>query len=73
MLSWRCRSLACNTVDPQGHLELNQLVKHTKDGITGKAVLMGVPCLILPNSTERPEPISVGTNELIGTDPAKLR
>ncbi len=33
---------------------------------------MGVPCLTLRDNTERPETISIGTNELIGTDPANL-
>lgn len=34
---------------------------------------MGVPCLTLRNTTERPETITEGTNELIGTDPARLK
>jgi UDP-N-acetylglucosamine 2-epimerase (non-hydrolysing) len=29
-------------------------------------------CLTLRNSTERPETITIGTNELIGTDSTKL-
>jgi hypothetical protein len=29
-------------------------------------------CLILRDKTERPETITIGTNELIGTDPSKL-
>ncbi|MGB4066682.1 MAG: UDP-N-acetylglucosamine 2-epimerase [Nitrospira sp.] len=29
-------------------------------------------CLILRDNTERPETITIGTNELIGTDPNKL-
>ncbi len=33
---------------------------------------MGVPCLTLLDNTERPETVSVGTNELVGTDPANL-
>ena len=33
---------------------------------------MGVPCMTLRNSTERPETVTVGTNELLGTDPAAL-
>ena len=33
---------------------------------------MGVPCLTLRDNTERPETVTVGTNELIGTDPAAL-
>jgi len=35
--------------------------------------VMGVPCLTLRNSTERPETVTMGTNELIGTDPANLK
>jgi len=42
-------------------------------GITEETTVIGVPCLTLRDSTERPETVSVGTNELIGTDPAKLR
>jgi UDP-N-acetylglucosamine 2-epimerase (non-hydrolysing) len=34
--------------------------------------VLGVPCLTLRDNTERPETISIGTNELIGTDPSKL-
>ena len=29
-------------------------------------------CLTLRDNTERPETITIGTNELIGTDPSKL-
>ena len=34
--------------------------------------MLGVPCLTLRDNTERPETITIGTNELIGTDPSKL-
>ena len=67
-----------NYVDPQGYLEFNYLVKHAKGvitdsgGITEETTVMGVPCLTLRDNTERPETVTVGTNELIGTDPAKL-
>ncbi len=66
-------------VDPQPYLEFNYLVKHAKavitdsGGVTEETTVMGVPCLTLRNSTERPETVSEGTNELIGTDPAKLK
>jgi UDP-N-acetylglucosamine 2-epimerase (non-hydrolysing) len=33
---------------------------------------MRVPCLTLRDNTERPETVTFGTNELIGTDPAAL-
>jgi UDP-N-acetylglucosamine 2-epimerase (non-hydrolysing) len=33
---------------------------------------MAVPCMTLRDSTERPETVTMGTNELIGTDPAAI-
>lgn len=66
-------------VEPQPYLEFNYLVKHAKavitdsGGVTEETTVMGVPCLTLRDSTERPETVTLGTNELIGTDPAKLK
>ncbi len=66
-------------VDPQPYLEFNYLVKHAKavitdsGGITEETSVLGVPCLTLRDSTERPETVTMGTNELIGTDPAALK
>lgn len=34
---------------------------------------MGVPCMTLRDNTERPETVTLGTNELLGTDPAALQ
>lgn len=65
-------------VEPQPYLEFNYLVKHAKavitdsGGITEETTVMGIPCLTLRDTTERPETINEGTNELIGTDPAAL-
>ena len=65
-------------VEPQPYLEFNYLVKHAKavitdsGGITEETTVMGVPCMTLRDTTERPETVSIGTNELIGTDPAAL-
>ena len=53
-------------------------MKHAKGvitdsgGITEETTVLGVPCLTLRDNTERPETITIGTNELIGTDPNKL-
>jgi UDP-N-acetylglucosamine 2-epimerase (non-hydrolysing) len=41
-------------------------------GITEEATVMGVPCMTLRDSTERPETVEIGSNELLGTDPAAL-
>jgi UDP-N-acetylglucosamine 2-epimerase (non-hydrolysing) len=65
-------------VDPMGYLEFNYLVKHAKGvitdsgGITEETTVMGIPCMTLRNSTERPETCTIGTNELLGSDPAAL-
>jgi UDP-N-acetylglucosamine 2-epimerase (non-hydrolysing) len=68
-----------HVVDPQPYLEFNYLVQHAKavitdsGGITEETTAMGVPCLTLRNSTERPETVTIGTNELLGTDPVNLK
>ena len=42
-------------------------------GITEETTVMGVPCLTLRDNTERPETCTIGTNELIGTNPAAIK
>jgi UDP-N-acetylglucosamine 2-epimerase (non-hydrolysing) len=67
------------TVEPQPYLEFNHLVRHAKGvitdsgGVTEETTVLGVPCVTLRDTTERPETVTVGTNELIGTDPAALQ
>ena len=66
-------------VDPMGYLEFNYLVQHSRavvtdsGGITEETTVMGVPCITLRDNTERPETCMVGTNELIGTNPAAVK
>lgn len=66
-------------VEPMGYLEFNYLVKNAKGvitdsgGITEETTVMKVPCMTLRNSTERPETCTIGTNELVGTDPDAIR
>lgn len=66
-------------IDPQGYLEFIYLVKNAKGiitdsgGIPEEATVLHIPCLTLRNSTERPETVTVGTNELIGDDIYKLK
>ncbi len=65
-------------IGPLPYLEFNYLVEHSKavltdsGGITEETTVMGIPCLTLRENTERPETITVGTNELVGTDPASI-
>jgi UDP-N-acetylglucosamine 2-epimerase (non-hydrolysing) len=41
-------------------------------GITEETTVLEVPCMTLRDSTERPETITTGSNELVGTDPSNL-
>ena len=40
-------------------------------GIQEETTVLNVPCLTLRDNTERPVTIEVGTNQLVGTDPAR--
>ncbi|THF50551.1 UDP-N-acetylglucosamine 2-epimerase (non-hydrolyzing) [Flavobacterium supellecticarium] len=65
-------------IDPLGYLEFNYLVANAKavitdsGGITEETTVMGIPCITLRDNTERPETITIGTNELVGTNPLAL-
>jgi UDP-N-acetylglucosamine 2-epimerase (non-hydrolysing) len=66
-------------VEPLGYLEFNYLVERAKavitdsGGITEETTLLGVPCMTLRDNTERPETITMGTNELLGTNPDAIK
>ena len=65
-------------IEPLGYLEFNYLVQHAfavitdSGGITEETTVMKVPCMTLRDNTERPETITIGTNELVGTDPKNV-
>lgn len=65
-------------VDSMGYLEFNYLVQRAKlvitdsGGITEETTVMQVPCMTLRDTTERPETVTDGTNELVGTDPKEI-
>ena len=66
-------------MEPMGYLEFNYLVQHSKavitdsGGITEETTVLGIPCITLRDNTERPETITEGTNELIGTHPKNIQ
>lgn len=70
--------LSVHLVDPQPYLEFGYLVTHAmgvvtdSGGITEETTVLGIPCLTLRNNTERPETVTLGTNELVGTDPTQI-
>lgn len=65
-------------VEPMRYLEFIYMVKNAiavltdSGGIQEETTYLGVPCFTLRENTERPETITVGTNELIGTKPENI-
>jgi len=64
-------------VEPLGYLDFlaliagARLVMTDSGGIQEETTALGVPCLTLRENTERPVTVEAGTNQLVGTDPAK--
>jgi len=70
---------AVRLIEPLPYLEFGWLTAHAKGIITDsgnvaeEATFNGVPCVTLNNYTEHQETVTVGSNELVGEDPEKLR
>ncbi len=60
-------------VEPQSYLKFMYLIKNSfavitdSGGISEETTVLGIPCFTMRNNTERPETISIGTNNLVGT------
>lgn len=63
---------------PQGYLEFlglqanASLILTDSGGIQEEACCLGIPCVTLRTSTERPESVKCGGNVLAGTNPARI-
>lgn len=63
---------------PMEYLQFIYLIKNSlgvvtdSGGITEETTVLGVPCMTLRDSTERPETVTIGTNEMVGTDPINI-
>jgi UDP-N-acetylglucosamine 2-epimerase (non-hydrolysing) len=63
---------------PLGYLEFLGLMEHAaavltdSGGIQEETTILGVPCFTLRATTERPATVSVGTNTVLGLDPARI-
>jgi UDP-N-acetylglucosamine 2-epimerase (non-hydrolysing) len=60
---------------PMEYLQFIFLIKNSlgvitdSGGITEETTVLGIPCMTLRDSTERPETVIIGTNEMVGTNP----
>lgn len=65
--------------DPLSYLEFIYLIKESKavitdsGGVQEETTVLGIPCITLRNNTERPETVTVGTNEMVGDNFTALR
>ncbi len=70
--------LNLHMTEPLGYLEFlrllmdAQMVLTDSGGIQEETTALGVPCLTLRESTERPVTVSEGTNTIVGTDPKAI-
>jgi len=64
--------------EPLGYLEFLRLLMDARmvltdsGGIQEETTALGIPCLTLRDSTERPVTVSEGTNTIVGTDPGAI-
>jgi UDP-N-acetylglucosamine 2-epimerase (non-hydrolysing) len=65
-------------VDPLGYLDFIALMSRSRLVLTDagrvqdETTFLGVPCLTLRDSTERPATVTHGTNRIVGTDPGRI-
>ncbi len=83
----RARSIAADDIEPHPGLHrtnpvsyLNMvslmkgatLVATDSGGVQEETTALGIPCLTLRENTERPVTVDVGTNTVVGLDPARI-
>jgi len=65
-------------VDALGYLDFIALISRARvvltdsGGVQEETTILGVPCLTLRDTTERPVTVTHGTNRIIGSDPARI-
>jgi UDP-N-acetylglucosamine 2-epimerase (non-hydrolysing) len=73
-----CDEQRLHLLDPLGYLEFMSLMAHSavvltdSGGVQEETTVLGVPCLTLRTTTERPSTIEHGTNQLVGTQPERI-
>jgi UDP-N-acetylglucosamine 2-epimerase (non-hydrolysing) len=74
----RLESTAITLIDPLSYLDFLQLYSNARlvltdsGGIQEETSALGIACLTLRENTERPITVTLGTNQVVGTNPAKI-
>lgn len=69
---------AIKTIEPVGYFDFIALMQRTRlivsdsGGLQEEATILGIPCLTIRTTTERPVTIDFGTNRLIGDEPRDM-
>jgi UDP-N-acetylglucosamine 2-epimerase (non-hydrolysing) len=69
---------AIRTIEPLGYVDFLSLTSQARlvltdsGGLQEETTALGIPCLTLRENTERPVTVDEGTNEVVGTDPARI-
>jgi len=67
-----------HVVEPQGYFDMLALLERAhvvltdSGGVQEESTYLGVPCLTLRDTTERPATVSDGTNRIVGTQPERV-
>lgn len=66
-------------IEPIGHLEMlyavcsAELVLTDSGGLQEETTVLGVPCITIRENTKRPVTVDIGMNNMVGTDPEKIK
>ena len=77
-LAQRLATAQIQLIEPLGYLDFlrlysgARLVLTDSGGIQEETTYLGVPCLTVRTTTERPITVEAGTNRLVGDDPSRL-
>jgi UDP-N-acetylglucosamine 2-epimerase (non-hydrolysing) len=72
------RSKGLRLIEPLGYLDFLRLysgahlVLTDSGGIQEETTVLGIPCLTLRETTERPITVEMGTNTIVGSNPARI-
>jgi UDP-N-acetylglucosamine 2-epimerase (non-hydrolysing) len=66
-------------IEPLGYLDFLALTSNAaivltdSGGLQEETTALGIPCITVRENTERPITVTDGTNQVVGTDPARIR
>jgi UDP-N-acetylglucosamine 2-epimerase (non-hydrolysing) len=66
-------------IEPLGYLDFLALTSNAaavltdSGGLQEETTALGIPCITVRENTERPVTVTHGTNQVVGTDPARIR